>query len=120
MTTTIRQIDLPVFSTNQKIAFGILCAKEVCHNDEFNKWANEWLDGSNRTKESAAAAVYAAAYSAADDAVRAAAVTAARAAVLVAYSAASAPRAAACAADYATCVAKINLVDIAKKAMVYM
>ena len=100
MTTTIRQIDLPVFSTNQKIAFGILCVKEVYHNDRFNKWANEWLDGSNRTEEAATA------YSAA--------------AYYAAYYAAAAEDAAA-AANAASCVAgnKINFVEIAEKAMTY-
>jgi hypothetical protein len=63
--TTIRIIDAPVITINQKIAFGILCAQYIYKNPDWNKWANNWLNGSDR---SYAAATYVAdaAYAAAD------------------------------------------------------
>jgi hypothetical protein len=51
--TTIKQIPLPEINTVQKVAFGILCAKQVCKNVKWNIWADRWLDGSDRTKKSA-------------------------------------------------------------------
>jgi hypothetical protein len=57
--TTLREIPVPVITETQKIAFGILCALEVCDDKEFQKWANNWLENKDRTKESANAAVYA-------------------------------------------------------------
>ena len=84
--TTIEEIPLPEISMTQKIAFGILCAKEVFKNKEWNLWADKWLSGEDRTKKSASAAAYAAAYAAAAadaaDAAAAAAAAAARKQVL--------------------------------------
>ena len=76
--TTIEEIPLPEITLNQKIAFGILCAKEVCTDEAWNQWADRWLNGEDRTKESAAASdaaainasAYAASYAAADYVVR--------------------------------------------------
>ena len=63
--TTIKEIDLPVIAINSKIAFGILCAKKVCSDLEWNTWADNWLAGKDRTAAAAyAAAAYAAAYAA--------------------------------------------------------
>ena len=67
--TTIKQIPLPEISLNQRIAFGIYCAKEVCKDEQWNGWADKWLSGEDRTQESAAVArsvVYHAAYHAAE------------------------------------------------------
>ena len=55
----IKEIELPVISINQKIAFGILCALEVEEDKNFIKWANNWLNGIDRTKEYAEYAEYA-------------------------------------------------------------
>ena len=55
--TTIKEIDLPVIAINSKIAFGILCAKRMYSDLEWNTWADNWLAGKDRT----AAAAYAAA-----------------------------------------------------------
>ena len=90
---------MPEVTSTQKIAFGILCAKEVCENEAWNEWADKWLSGEDRTKESAA--VDAAAYYAATAAAYAArdgAYYAARAAAYAATAAAYAARAAAYAA----------------------
>ena len=51
--TTIRQIPLPEITVIQKIAFGILCGLEVCEEKKFIDWANKWLSGEDRSRESA-------------------------------------------------------------------
>ena len=61
----LKEIKLPVITTEQRVRFGILCAKEVCKDKKWNIWADEWLDGADRTivtayAAAAAAAVYAA------------------------------------------------------------
>ena len=95
--TTVRRIDLPVVSTVQRTAYGILCAKSVYSDVKWNQWADKWLSGEDRTEASALAAVYAARYAAV-------------------YAAADAARA----AEYAASTGKpIDLIRIAKKAMTY-
>ena len=126
-------------TTAQKIAFGILCAKEICHDKGWNKWADNWLNGSDRTTctaDAAAAAAYAdaaadayATYVAAATAATAyaadaadAAATAATAATAAAYSAYAATAATAAAdadAVYAAKAVEIDLIKIAHKAMKY-
>ena len=80
--TLIRQVDLPQITTEQRVRFGILCAKAVCNDRAWSAWADRWLDGSDRSQESAWAATEAAARAAeaAWAAAEAAAETAARAA----------------------------------------
>ena len=108
--TTLRQIPLPEVTDVQKIAFGILCAKEVYKDLSWNQWADQWLSGEDRTKSSADAAADAAAYAA-----------------YAAYAAANAARAAAN-AEYVAYAAKaastakamgkeLDFVSIALKAM---
>lgn len=46
--TTIKQIDFPVITTEQKVKFAILCALEVCTEEKFVTWAHNWLDGTDR------------------------------------------------------------------------
>jgi hypothetical protein len=123
--TTIEQINLPEVTTIQRIAFGILCALEVEKDSTFVKWANSWLAGSNRSKESAAYASWSAADAAARYAVYAA--NAARyAAWNAAYAAYAARNTANAAAWYAARSAanaavekEINLIAIAKKVLTY-
>lgn len=50
---TIKEINIPVFTIEQKVAFGILCALKVYKDKEFKKWAVNWLNGKDRSKESA-------------------------------------------------------------------
>jgi hypothetical protein len=103
------EIELPGITTNQRIAFGILCAKEVYKDRDWNEWADRWLGGTDRSAWAAAAA-RAAARAADADAARDAAWAAAKAA------------AAAWAADAGWAAAKaaaIDLKTIAKKAMKY-
>jgi len=131
--TTIKKIPLPEISRVQKIAFGILCAKEVCKGKAWNKWADKWLSGKDRSRESADAAAddaynaddayAAAAYALAADA--AAAYAAAYAADAASYDAARAAnaaadaRAAARAAADAAYAESINFIELAEKAMTY-
>ena len=130
---TIKEIPLPEISRVQRIAFGILCAKEVYDDEAWNSWADKWLSGDDRSKESAYAAdaanaADAAAYAntAADDAnadaaasyAALAAARAARAARADAYNAAAAA-ADARAAAHASAEKAINFIELAEKAMTY-
>jgi hypothetical protein len=54
--TTVRQVELPVVTTEQRVKFGILCALEVCQEPGFVEWANKWLNGEDRTEAAAARA----------------------------------------------------------------
>ena len=54
--TLLRRIELPQITTEQRVRFGILCAKVICDNPAWNAWADRWLDGSDRSQESAWAA----------------------------------------------------------------
>ena len=63
--TLNKELDLPTLTRLNQVAFGILCALEVYRDPAFVEWANAWISGNDRTKESAdAAAAYAAAYAA--------------------------------------------------------
>jgi len=65
--TLVKEIELPVITLNQKIAFGILCSLEVFKEKKFINWAIDWLSGKNRNYEAAHAAhaAHAAAHAAA-------------------------------------------------------
>lgn len=56
--TTIKEIPVPEFTNTQRIVFAILCVKKVYNDPKWNKWADEWLSGKNRTKQSAYDASY--------------------------------------------------------------
>ncbi len=51
--TTVKEIKLPKFTTDQKIAFAIFCAQEVYDNEEYKKWAVDWLSGKDRSARAA-------------------------------------------------------------------
>ncbi len=59
--TTIREMPLPIISTEQRVRFAILCAKAVCVDAAWLAWANGWLDGTDRTAKAATGAAKAAA-----------------------------------------------------------
>lgn len=48
-----KELDVPFVSITNRIAFGILCAKKVYFNVEWNKWADDWLNNVDRTEKSA-------------------------------------------------------------------
>jgi hypothetical protein len=116
------KIPLPVISDTQRTAYGILCAKEVCKDPDWNLWADNWLSGKDRS-ESAARYARSAAWSAAESAVWSAesavwsAESAQSAAQSAARSAESAQSAARSAAESAESNNKIDLISLAKKAM---
>ena len=53
--TTIREIPLPSITTEMRVRFAILCAKEVYACLSWNAWADRWLSGEDRTQAAAAA-----------------------------------------------------------------
>ena len=60
--TTVREIPLPEITTEMRVRFAILCAKEVCASYRaWNAWADKWLSGEDRTQAAAKAAKAAAA-----------------------------------------------------------
>jgi hypothetical protein len=58
--TTVRKIDLPVISIEQRIRICLYCTIKQHHDPAFLKWANDWLDGSDRSADAAYAAAEAA------------------------------------------------------------
>jgi len=54
----VEELLVPQISPVQRVRFAILCAKEVYKGKKWNKWANNWLSGKDRTKESTAGAAY--------------------------------------------------------------
>jgi len=102
--TTIRRIDMPRITIEQRVRFAILCSKKVCKNRTWTKWANGWLNGKNKTADAVYTTLYATG-------------TAAHAATLAASGVAGADIQAAYAAVYTvytTNVADINLTKIAQ------
>ncbi len=107
--TTIREIPLPSITTEMRVRFAIMCAKEVCADLPWNAWADKWLSGEDRSEAAAGAAAEAAWAARAARAARAAEAAAAWAA-RAAY-AAEAAAAAARAAGHG-----IDIFEIAEKA----
>ena len=97
-----KEIPLPEISDVQRIAYGILCAKNVYKDKKWNKWADKWLSGEDRSSAASYAAAYYAAHSAAESAY---------------WAAHSAADAANSAADAANSAADLDLLAIAQKAM---
>jgi hypothetical protein len=54
--TTLEEIPLPEISSNQRIAFAILCAREAETSPEWRRWADSWLSGEDRAYTSATGA----------------------------------------------------------------
>jgi len=105
--TTLTRMALPVIMMEQRVRFAILCAKHVCGDTAWNRWADDWLSGKDRAADAAWAAADAAtraAEAAADVTTWAATWTAtwaADAAMWAAQTAAQAAQAAQTAADAA-------------------
>ena len=113
--TTVREIPLPAITTEMRVRFAILCAKEVCACLSWNAWADRWLSGEDRTQAAAerarasAASAYDASYRSAWDA--------AAAAACAAEAAEDAAAAARAAAEAAMDVGhRIDFFEIAEKA----
>ncbi len=96
--TTIKKIPIPKITTDQKVEVAIRCAVQVYKGTRFIKWANDWLDDTDRSRAAGEAAWAAARAAGAARAAWAATRAAARAA-WAAEAAAAAAEAAAAAAD---------------------
>jgi hypothetical protein len=109
--TTIEEIPLPAVTTEQRVKFAILCAKQVCKDKKWNAWADKWLSGKDRSGDAAWAAAqaptWAASWAAASWAEAAAA----------ARWAAEAVEAAAWEAEVAVQAKPINLIALAEQAV---
>jgi len=53
---TVREIPMPVLTTEQRVEIAIRCALHGCTDDSFTRWAERWLDGTNRSIDMAWAA----------------------------------------------------------------
>jgi len=58
--TLLEEIELPTITLEQKVAFAILCAKNVHDDPAWNDWADRWLSGKDRSRAAAARAARAA------------------------------------------------------------
>jgi hypothetical protein len=114
--TIVREVVLPVLTTEQRVEYAIRCALAVYEDDRFVKWANAWLSGEDRTEESAEAAAESAKSEAADSAEAAWWAAAYSAAVAAAYSAAVVARCAAVAELAWAAVAELAWAAVAELA----
>jgi hypothetical protein len=44
----MKELPLPVVTTNELIRWAILCVKQVHHGEKWNAWADDWLSGTKR------------------------------------------------------------------------
>lgn len=135
----VEEIEIPKISLRQRTAFGILCALEFYgrYDEKFVTWANNWLNGTDRSVDSAFSIYYGVsstpiysfngtsahivyAFRSAESAAHAAAYYASysnNSSTFAANSYASAAN------SYANCAfyscSKINLIELAEKAMQY-
>ena len=82
---TVREIPLPSITSEMRVRFAILCAKEVYACLSWNAWADRWLSGGDRSEAAAWAAAEAAWAAAAQAAAAWAAAWAAEAAASATY-----------------------------------
>jgi len=52
---TVKRTTLPLVTIEQRVRFGILCAREVCHEADFIRWSDGWLSDQDRSGKAAAA-----------------------------------------------------------------
>lgn len=113
---TTRRLELPVVTTAQRIAFGILAAQAVCGDAAWAAWADAWLSGADRSRAAALAA--ASALAAAEALGWAARLAAAAASAAAAWAAEAAAALAADAAAWAAWTdGSIDLIALAKRAV---
>jgi hypothetical protein len=53
----VREITVPAISLEQRVAYGIYCAKAVYSDPRWNEWADAWLSGMDRSQSAAKSAV---------------------------------------------------------------
>lgn len=49
MMKLVKEIPIPKITAEQKAKYAIYCALEVCHDEKFVKWANDWLLNKDRS-----------------------------------------------------------------------
>ena len=49
----VREVDVPETTTDQKIIFALMVITEIYGNEQFNQWAEKWINGSDRGARSA-------------------------------------------------------------------
>ncbi|MEE8388535.1 MAG: hypothetical protein V3R65_08160 [Acidiferrobacterales bacterium] len=49
----VREVDVPETTTDQKIIFALMVISEVYGNEQFDQWAEKWINGSDRGAQSA-------------------------------------------------------------------
>lgn len=125
-TMTFKQwLPVPTVTAIQRIAFGILCAKQVYTVPSWLEWADNWLSGKDRTPDAADAATAATDYADAATAAAAAAAAYAAATDYADYAATAAAYAITATADYAAATAAyaaatdLDLVALAHQALEY-
>src|SRR3990167_9844423 len=96
---TLRRIELPEVTAEQRVRYAILCGKAVYHEPSWTTWADNWLSGVDRGRSSAVDAAVAAADAAVAWATACAAVAWATADAALAAADAAVAWATACAAD---------------------
>jgi hypothetical protein len=69
--TLVKEIELPIITSTQRVAFSILASLDVYKNEGYEVWAKKWLSGEDRSAESARSAAESA-WSAARSAARSA------------------------------------------------
>ncbi len=50
----LEEIPVPNISLEKRVEFAIRCGKAVCKNEQWNRWADNWLSGKNRAAARAA------------------------------------------------------------------
>jgi len=116
----IEELPVPQISPVQRVRFAIFYAKKMYKGKGWNKWADNWLSGKDRTEESAASAAYIARIALSGTKIAFYAIKSAASAVkstMIAFYAAKSVVDVAESAFYATKNKKINLIRIARKAM---
>ena len=49
----VEELPVPKLTTVSRVATGILCAKEVTDDPAWNRWADRWLSGEDRSRKAA-------------------------------------------------------------------
>jgi len=55
--TTVREMSVPALTTEQRVEIAIRCVLHGCTDDNFSRWAERWLDGTDRSADAALAIV---------------------------------------------------------------
>ena len=54
--TTLKRVELPIITMEQRIIFGILCSMSIYKDEKFAQWGKHWIDGTDRSEAAWAAA----------------------------------------------------------------